>query len=421
MADGVKVGVIGAGGSGIATGVALAQAGHEFEILEARDGVGGTWLYSPDGEGSACYASLVTNTSKLRTSLRAARIPGRPWQYAHHTEMCEYLEGIVERYGLRERIRLGRRVAAAACDDGGWVVHTSHGEERQYDALVCALGVNGRPRWAKLDGDFSGEQLHSSAYRTPQRFAGKDVLVIGLGTSGCEVVGELAGHARTVTAAVRSPMWGMTRRLAGLPIDWLDNPQVDRVLPWSWRRPMIAGLCRATTGRLRRYGVPAPRRRCGDDIIAVSDAFPRAVRNGLVDIRPDVRSVHGSEVRFEDGSATEVDVIVHATGFELPTDFLPAELQPHAAALYRGIVHIDEPRLHFVGLIEAHRALLPIAEAQAAWSADLLAGRINLPDAAAMAAAARDEVRRRTRDFGTRHPYIVDHARYTATLRRDRR
>src|SRR5690349_6230298 len=101
MADGAMVGVIGAGGSGIAAGVALARTGLDFEILEARDGVGGTWRYSAGDEGSACYASLVTNTSKLRTSMRAGRIPGRPWHYAHHTEMREYLEGIVDRHGLR--------------------------------------------------------------------------------------------------------------------------------------------------------------------------------------------------------------------------------------------------------------------------------------------------------------------------------
>src|SRR5262249_53253178 len=153
---------------------------------------------------------------------------------------------------------------------------------------VCALGVNGRPRWAQLDGEFSGEQLHSASYRTPQRFAGRDVLVIGLGTSGCEIAGEAAAHARSVTVAVRSAMWLMTRRIAGVPLDWPGNPHVARLLPWSMRRPVLAGLSTASTGRLRRYGVPKPTRRCGDDIVAISDTFPRAARQGLIDIRPNV-------------------------------------------------------------------------------------------------------------------------------------
>ena len=73
--------MIGAGGSGILAATALTRAGLHVEICEARDGVGGTWRYDPDGNGSACYASLVTNTIRLRTSPAAKRIPGRPWQH----------------------------------------------------------------------------------------------------------------------------------------------------------------------------------------------------------------------------------------------------------------------------------------------------------------------------------------------------
>src|SRR4051812_28267987 len=132
MVDAARVGVIGAGGSGVVMASALARAGQDFEVLEARGGVGGTWRYDPDGEGSACYESLVTNTSKLRTSLRSGRIGGHPWQYASHTEMLDYLEGIVRRDSLGDRIVLGCRVEAAVRDDSGWRVRSESGEERHY-------------------------------------------------------------------------------------------------------------------------------------------------------------------------------------------------------------------------------------------------------------------------------------------------
>jgi dimethylaniline monooxygenase (N-oxide forming) len=416
-----QVGVIGAGGSGIAAATALRRAGLDFEVLEARDGVGGTWRYDPTGDGSACYASLVTNTSKLRTSMRGNRIGGRPWEYARHGEMLEYLERIVAREQLQDRIRLGWRVTGAEHDGHNWVVRNERGEERRYDALVCALGVNGRPRWGDLDGEFLGEQMHSASYRTPEAFADRDVLVLGMGTSGCEVAGEAAATARSVRVAVRSPTWMMTRRMAGLPIDWLDNPVASRVLPWGLRRRMLAGLSLATTKRLRRHGVPRPTRRPGDDIVAISDTFPAAVRRGLVDIRPGVESISGNEVRFADGTTASADVIVHATGFDPPGDFLASDAQPAPQHLYRGIAHAGVPDLHFVGLIEAHRALLPIAEGQAAWSADVLAGRVTLPDSDTQAASTRKDVEGRMRAFGSRHPYLVDYARYLAKLRADRR
>jgi dimethylaniline monooxygenase (N-oxide forming) len=398
---------------------ALRRAGVDFELLEARDGVGGTWRYDPDGEGSACYASLVTNTSKLKTSLAGRRIPGRPWGYAAHAEMLAYLEAVADGEHLRPHLRCGWRVERARREGEGWALTSAAGEERGYSAVVCALGVNGRPRFADIPGAFSGEQLHSASYRTADRFAGRDVLVVGLGTSGSEVAGDVAGIARSVHVAVRSPLWMMTRRLAGVPLDWLDNPWVARVTPWSLRRPVFRALCTATTGRLHRRGVPRPTRRCGDDVIAISDSFPRAVRRGLVDFHPAVSGVEGRRVAFADGSSVEVDAIVHATGFEPATDFLPEDARPAADGLYRGVVHPNVGGLYFVGLVEAHRALLPIAEQQAAWTADALTGRVAIPTPEERRRVAVEASRRRARDFGDRHPFMVDYARYLATLRRD--
>jgi dimethylaniline monooxygenase (N-oxide forming) len=404
----------------MAVAAALKRAGLDFEVLEARDGVGGSWRYDPEGDGSACYESLVANTSKLRMQILGRKIGGRPWQYAAHSEMLGYFESIADSEGLRPHLRLGWRVTAANYADGAWTLRGANGEERQYRELICALGVNGRPRWASLTGDFAGEQLHSAAYRTPERFAGRDVVVIGLGTSGMEIAGEVAEHARSVVVALRTPMWAMTRRLAGFPIDWLANPTLDRVLPWSLRRRTIATLCTLTTGRLRRHGVGRPTRRCGDDIIAISDTFPRAVRRGLIDIRPAIDRVDGEEVHFTDGSTTRADVIVHATGFEPPTEFLPDHARPDAHRLYHRIVHTAAPDLYFVGLIEAHRALLQISEAQAAWTADVLSGRIQLPAARQQVAIAQEEAREGSHNFGDRRPFFVDTARYIAGLRRER-
>jgi hypothetical protein len=419
--DGLPVAVIGAGGSGILAAIALRRAGLPFEICEARDGVGGTWRYDPDGDGSACYESLVTNTSRLRTSPAAKRIPGRPWQYVPHAEMLAYFEDLTDRFDLRRNLRLNWKVAQAARDESEWVLHNDAGEVLRCRAVVCALGVNGRPRTAPLRGTFTGEQMHSAGYREPTPFAGKDVLVIGLGTSGCEIAGELAGTARSVRVAVRSPSWTMTRRWAGVPLDWLDNPMVARVVPWRMRRSFLAATSRLTTGRLHRHGRPRPTRRCGDDVIAVSDSFPRAVRAGLVEFRADVLDVGGRTVRFADHTSADVDVIVHATGFDLPTEFLPQEFSPGVGGLYRGIAHPEADGLFFVGLIEAHRALLPIAEQQAIWTAAVLSGQLALPRPSERRRVASQEAKRRLRDFGDRREFLVDYAKYLATLRRDRR
>ena len=417
----LPVAVIGAGGSGLLTGAALSRAGVAFELLEARHGIGGTWRYDETGTGSACYASLVANTSKLRMSIGGRKIAGRPWQYAAHPEVLGLLETLASAVGLWPNIKLGWAVASAQHDGESWTLVSEHGERRRYRALVCALPTNGRPNFATLPGSYDGEQLHSAAYRTPERFAGKDVLILGLGTSGGEIAGDVAPVARTVHVSVRSPLWMMRRRLYGIPIDWLDNPWVARVVPWSVRRVVLAGFCKATTGDLHRRGLPRPTRRCGDDIIAVSDAFPRAVRSGRIQFRPEVQNTEGHRVHFVDGTSADIDILVHATGYGPPTDFLPEPARPQADRLFRGIGHTDADNLFFVGLFEAHRALLPIAEDQAAWVADVLSRRVSVPDTQRQRESAQRFAERRRRDFGDRREYMLDHARYRALLRRDRR
>jgi hypothetical protein len=167
--------------------------------------------------------------------------------------------------------------------------------------------------------------------------------------------------------------------------------------------------------------VPRPTRRCGDDIIAISDTFPRAVRRGALTFSDGVAEADGKKVRFKDGSEGEFDVIVHATGFDPPTDFLPERAQPGRHNLYRRIRHVEAAKLYFVGLVEAVRALLPIAEAQANWTAGALAGNLALPSEESQRATAHAEGERGLKDFGPRRPFIVDWAKYKARLRRDQR
>jgi hypothetical protein len=77
----LPVAVIGGGGSGLLAAAALCRSGVAFELLEARPGIGGTWRYDETGTGSACYASLVANTSN-------ALAKGRRRLCAHPQSSC---------------------------------------------------------------------------------------------------------------------------------------------------------------------------------------------------------------------------------------------------------------------------------------------------------------------------------------------
>lgn len=75
--------------------------------------------------------------------------------------------------------------------------------------VVAATGENGEGVIPKIPGlveSFEGEYLHSSEYKNGDRFAGKDVLVVGCGNSGMEIAYDLSKCNAKVFIVVRSPV-----------------------------------------------------------------------------------------------------------------------------------------------------------------------------------------------------------------------
>jgi hypothetical protein len=91
--------------------------------------------------------------------------------------------------------------------------------------------------------------------------------------------------------------------------------------------------------------------------------------------------------------------------------------------LYRRVVHPERPGLYFIGLVQPLGAIMPIAERQAEWVADLFEGKAALPSAAKMERAIeREESAMRKRYVAsTRHTIQVDFHVYMRLLNRERK
>ena len=91
--------------------------------------------------------------------------------------------------------------------------------------------------------------------------------------------------------------------------------------------------------------------------------------------------------------------------------------------LYRRVVDPDHPGLYFIGLVQPLGAIMPLAEAQAEWVADLVTGAGALPsyDEMRRQIAAYDERLRKRYVASKRHTIQVDFHAYLAELRRERR
>ena len=158
---------------------------------------------------------------------------------------------------------LGTTVTRVDRDGPYWRVDTSAGPlwSRQ---VVVATGYEHTPvmpNWPGLDG-FDGAVLHSSAYRNAEPFRDGRVLVVGAGSSGMEVVYDLAvGGADSAWLAVRTPPNIMLRALpGGIPSDYLATPLFDA--PSRLVDPLARLGGRITVGDLSAFGLPTPSEDC---------------------------------------------------------------------------------------------------------------------------------------------------------------
>jgi dimethylaniline monooxygenase (N-oxide forming) len=131
-------------------------------------------------------------------------------------------------------------------------------------------------------------------------------------------------------------------------------------------------------------------------------------------------------VRFVDGSVEQIDRIVWCTGYKISFPFLDDDLvQVHdnQVQLYRRVVHPDLRGLFFIGLIQPLGAIMPIAELQSEWIADVLQGKAGVPSRERMYAAIQKDDRKVKKRYvaSKRHTIQVDFFEYMRQLQRERR
>jgi cation diffusion facilitator CzcD-associated flavoprotein CzcO len=205
----VDVLVVGAGVTGIYQLYRAREDGFSVELVEAGDGVGGTWYWNRypgarfDSE-SYTYAYLFSRELFAEWS----------WQehFAEQPETERYLNHVVDRFDLRRQITFGAAVTAAIWDEasGRWIVSLSDGTERRARFLVAATGVLSVPYFPDVPGreDFDGLSLHTGRWpTTPVDFAGKRVAVIGTGSSGVQIIPVIADEVAALTVYQRTANW----------------------------------------------------------------------------------------------------------------------------------------------------------------------------------------------------------------------
>jgi dimethylaniline monooxygenase (N-oxide forming) len=435
MSGEVRVCIIGAGSSGIAAAQVLQAAGIDFDCFEMGSGVGGNWRYDNDNGVSSAYRSLHVNTSREGMQYAAYPMPATLPDYPSHWQIADYFDAYVDHFELRERIEFRTEVTKVEqAAGGGYDVTTRSRNERaartrHYDHVLVANGHHWDPRWPEPafpgSEDFPGEQIHAHYYRTPDLFADKRVVVLGIGNSACDIAVEASRHARTTYLAMRRGAWVLPKYLFGMPTDHLTDSPLARG-PLRVQKLSMRAMLRVAVGKMTDYGLPQPDHDVLEAHPTVSDDLLSRLGHGDITVKPTITRFEGSTVHFADGSSTEADVVVYCTGYKVTFPFLDETVvraDDNHVDLYRRVVPPDLPGLYFIGLVQPLGAVMPLAEAQAHWVADLIAGRVTLPSPAEMRRqiAAYDAALRKRFVASKRHTIEVDFHSYRAEVERERK
>jgi cation diffusion facilitator CzcD-associated flavoprotein CzcO len=430
-----RVCIIGAGSSGIAAAQVLHARGVGFDCFEVGSEVGGNWRYGNDNQMSSAYESLHINTSRQLMEYAAYPMPDDLPDYPNHRQIAAYFDDYVDHFGFRDRISFRTEVVKVApVATGGYDVtvrphSTAEPETRRYEHVIVANGHHWDPRWPEpgFPGaeSFPGEQLHAHHYRTPEPLVGKRVLVLGIGNSACDIAVESSRVARSTDLAMRRGAHIVPKYLLGVPTDRLTDSPIART-PLRLQQWLMAGLLRLTQGRVTDYGLPEPDHAVLHAHPTVSQDLLNRLGHGDITVRPNIDRFEASKVFFADGSSGEYDVVVYCTGYKVSFPFLDATVvraEDNRIELYRRVVDPEHPGLYFIGLIQPLGAIMPLAEAQAAWVADLVTGVGRLPSRAEMRREIAEYDRRLAKRFvaSKRHTIEVDFHAYRAEITRERR
>jgi len=217
--------IIGAGFSGMYQLHCLRdRLGMRARVLEAGQGVGGTWFWNRY-PGARCDSESHSYMYYFSKEL----VDEWEWseRYPQQPEILRYLNHVADRFGLREGIQLDTRVQSARfeADQQRWIVTTQKGEQFTARFLITAVGCLSSANIPKLPGlsDFAGRWFHTGQWpHEGVDFQGQRVGVIGTGSTGIQAIPVIAEQAAHLTVFQRTANYSIPARNAPLTAEFKE-------------------------------------------------------------------------------------------------------------------------------------------------------------------------------------------------------
>ncbi|MES5821793.1 NAD(P)/FAD-dependent oxidoreductase [Streptomyces sp. RG80] len=331
--------VIGGGPGGLAAAYALRAQGIRAVVLEKSDRVGASWRRH--------YDRLHLHTTRRLSALPGLAMPRRFGRWVARDDVVRYLEKYAEHHELETVTGVEVSRVERSPDGTGWLLHATGGRELTGAAVIVATGYNHTPLIPDWPGRkaYTGDLVHAAEYRNPEPYAGRDVLVVGVGNTGAEIAVDLVeGGASRVRLAVRTAPHIVRRSTAGWAAQYTGV--LVRRLPVGLVDRLARPMAKLSVPDLSAHGLPRPDTglysRVKEGAIPVQDVgLIDAVRKGRVEVVAAVDSFDKAEVVLADGTRVDPDAVIAATGYARSLEDLVGHLDVLDA---RGLPVVNGPR-----------------------------------------------------------------------------
>jgi cation diffusion facilitator CzcD-associated flavoprotein CzcO len=221
--------VVGAGFAGMYMLHRLRSSGFSTAVLEAADGVGGTWYWNR-------YPGARCDSESYHYSYSFCEQLEQDWdwseRYPGQSEVLRYLNHVADRLDLRRDIRFGRRVVEAAFDElsGRWRLRTEAGESWSARYFITAVGCLSSANIPSIPGldEFGGDWYHTGQWpHDDVDFTGKRVGVIGTGSTGIQAIPVIAEQAAHLTVFQRTANYSIPARNTPLDAEFKTAIKAD--------------------------------------------------------------------------------------------------------------------------------------------------------------------------------------------------
>ena len=202
--------IVGAGVSGLFMFYKLRNMGLSVLVIEKSDELGGTWNWNR-------YPGARCDIPSLEYSYQFDEDLQQEWnwseKYSAGPEILEYLNHVADRFDLKKDINFEEEVMEAKFNEANsqWSIKTSK-QEYQTKFCIFATGCLSVPNKPEIEGleSFEGELLHTATWpRDEVDFTGKNVAIIGTGSSSIQTIPEIAKDVKNLYVFQRTPNYSI--------------------------------------------------------------------------------------------------------------------------------------------------------------------------------------------------------------------